>query len=112
MALVRLDLESDVYRMDAGQPFLFSSGRSATSIYHYAHDKPDGESLAVSVATFPPHLILFMGLEERMPRFPLHNRVLKINLIKKTSSGSVEATQGQIGRVDILMQRPTGSIRE
>ena len=109
---VRLDLESDVYRMDAGQPFLFSSGRSATSIYHYAHDKPDGESLAVSVATFPPHLILFMGLEERMPRFPLHNRVLKINLIKKTSSGSVEATQGQIGRVETLMQRPTGSIRE
>ena len=87
---VRLVIENEQYRIAAGQPLLFSAGRFAKPLHQYLQDSPRHEGEPYSVATLPPNLILFMGLDDRVQRFPLHNRVLEI----KTSVAP--ATQGDV----------------
>jgi hypothetical protein len=75
---VRLGFENEQYRIAAGQPLLFSAGRFARPLHQYLQDSPRQEGEPSSVATLPPNLILFVGLDDRVQRFPLHNRVLEI----------------------------------
>ena len=75
---VRLGFENEQYRIAAGQPLLFSAGRFARPLHQHLQDSPRHEGEPYSVATLPPNLILFVGLDDRVQRFPLHNRVLEI----------------------------------
>ncbi len=93
---VRLGFENEQYRIAAGQPLLFSAGRFARPLHQYLQDPPRQEGEPYSVATLPPNLILFVGLEDRVQRFPLHNRVLEIKTVGVSSSKEEVATQGSM----------------
>ena len=90
---VRLGFENEQYRIATGQPLLFSAGRFARPLHQYLQDPPRHEGEPYSVATLPPNLILFMGLDDRVQRFPLHNRVLEIKTsVAPSALGDVSAS--------------------
>jgi hypothetical protein len=90
---IRLGFENEQYRISAGQPLLFSAGRFARPLHQYLQDPPRQEGEPYSVATLPPNLILFVGLDDRVQRFPLHNRVLEIKTsVASSAQGDVSAS--------------------
>ena len=93
---VRLGFENEQYRIAAGQPLLFSAGRFARPLHQYLQDPPRHEGEPYSVATLPPNLILFVGLDDRVQRFPLHNRVLEIKTAVVPSAKEEAPTQGSM----------------
>jgi hypothetical protein len=56
----------------------------------------DGEP--ASVATLPSNLILFVGLDDRVQRFPLHNRVLGIKAAGVPSAQTEVPASGDVFR--------------
>ncbi len=93
---VRLGFENEQYRIAAGQPLLFSAGRFARPLHQYLQDPPRHECEPYSVATLPPNLILFMGLDDRVQRFPLHNRVLEIKTSEAPSVQTEVPASGDV----------------
>ncbi len=93
---VRLGFENEQYRIAAGQPLLFSAGRFAKPLHQYLQDPPRQEGEPYSIATLPPNLILFVGLDDRVQRFPLHNRVLEIKTVGVSSAKEEAPTQGSL----------------
>ncbi|MFO1002862.1 MAG: hypothetical protein U0936_21230 [Planctomycetaceae bacterium] len=91
---VRLGFENEQYRIAAGQPLLFSAGRFARPLNQYLQDSPRQDGEPYSVATLPPNLILFVGLDDRVQRFPLHNRVLEIKAaVRPTAEEEVSSQE-------------------
>ena len=93
---IRLGFENEQYRIADGQPLLFSAGRFAKPLHQYLQDPPRHEGEPYSVATLPPNLILFVGLDDRVQRFPLHNRVLEIKTSSLSSAKEEAPTQGSM----------------
>jgi hypothetical protein len=107
---VRLGFENEQYRIAAGQPLLFSAGRFARPLHQYLQDPPRHEGEPDSVATLPPNLILFVGLDDRVQRFPLHNRVLEIKTSVAPSAqtevpASGDVSSGAMGGMSIEFKR-------
>lgn len=99
---IRLGFENEQYRIAEGQPLLFSAGRFARPLHQYLQDPPSHEGKPYSVAMLPPNLILFVGLDDRVQRFPLHNRVLEIKppvapLAESEVPASVDLSSGTMG---------------
>lgn len=95
---IRLGFENEEYRIAAGQPLLFSAGRFGRPLHQYLQDSPRQEGEPYSVATLPPNLILFVGLDDRVQRFPLHNRVLEIrNVTMSIGPSDAHASGGMSG---------------
>ena len=93
---IRIGFENEQYRIATGQPLLFSAGRFARPLHQYLQDPPRHEGEPFSVATLPPNLILFVGLDDRVQRFPLHNRVLEIKTSGLSSAKEEAPTQGSM----------------
>jgi hypothetical protein len=93
---VRLGFENEQYRIAAGQPLLFSAGRFARPLHQYLQDPPRHEGEPYSVATLPPNLILFVGLDDRVQRFPLHNRALEIKTSVSPSAQTEVPASGDV----------------
>lgn len=93
---VRLGFENEQYRIAAWQPLLFSAGRFARPLHQHLQDSPRHEGEPYSVATLPPNLILFVGLDDRVQRFPLHNRVLEIKTAGVPSAKEEAPTEGSM----------------
>ena len=93
---VRLGLENEQYRIAAGQPLLFSAGRFARPLHQYLQDSQRLDGEPESIATLPSNLILFVGLDDRVQRFPLHNRVLEIKTAVVPSAKEEAPTQGSM----------------
>lgn len=93
---VRLGFENEQYRIATGQPLLFSAGRFARPLHQYLQDPPRQEGAPGYIAKLPPNLILFVGLDDRVQRFPLHNRVLEIKTSGLSSAKEEAPTQGSM----------------
>ena len=107
---IRLGFENEQYRIAAGQPLLLSAGRFARPLHQYLQDPPRHEGEPYSVATLPPNLILFVGLDDRVQRFPLHNRVLEIKpsiapLAESELPPSGEVSSGDMGAMSIEFKK-------
>jgi hypothetical protein len=107
---IRLGFENEQYRIAAGQPLLFSAGRFARPLHQHLQDPPRHEGESYSVATLPPNLILFVGLDDRVQRFPLHNRVLEIKTAHAASAqGDVlvsgDESSGAMGEMSIEFKK-------
>ena len=93
---IRLGFENEQYRIAAGQPLLFSAGGFAKPLHQYLQDPPRHEGEPDSVATLSPNLILFVGLDDRVQRFPLHNRVLEIKTSVAPSAQTEVPASGDV----------------
>jgi hypothetical protein len=74
---VRRGIQDEGFRVAAGQPLLYSSGRFAYPIQHYTQSPSAQDKATDSVATLPSNVILFIGLDQYSNRDPLQDRVIE-----------------------------------